>query len=37
VDPRDFFGKPILAATYEGKPVAVPMPGEFAVFVLLRR
>ena len=36
MNPRDFFGKPILAGTYEGKPIDVPMAGEFAAFVMLK-
>lgn len=33
-DPRGLFGKPVLAGTYDGKPIAVPVRGEFAAFVL---
>jgi hypothetical protein len=36
LDPRDFFGKPVLSGSHDGKPIAVPMTGEFAAFVLLR-
>jgi hypothetical protein len=36
-NPRDFFGKPVWEATYAGKPVAVPVPGKFAAYVLLRQ
>jgi hypothetical protein len=34
--PRDFFGKPVLAGTYDGVPIQVPVTGEFAAFVLLK-
>ncbi len=37
LNPRDFFGKPVLAGTYEGKPIRVPTDGEFAAFVLMRQ
>ncbi len=40
----DFFGSPVVAGTYRGTPIAVPMPaeertghGEFCAFVILRR
>jgi hypothetical protein len=36
MSPRDFFGKPALAGTYDGKRVRVPLAGEFAAFVLLK-
>jgi hypothetical protein len=36
MNPRDFFGKPILTGTYDGKAFQVPVSGEFAAFVLLR-
>ena len=36
MNPRDLFGKPIAHGAYEGKPVDVPLTGEFAAFVLLR-
>ncbi|MHC4177571.1 MAG: right-handed parallel beta-helix repeat-containing protein [Planctomycetota bacterium] len=36
MDPRDFFGKPVVAGTFDGKPIRVPLPGEFAAFVLLK-
>jgi hypothetical protein len=35
MNPRDFFGKPILTGTYDGKPIRVPVSGEFAAFMLL--
>ena len=36
LNPRDFFGKPVLTGTYDGKPIRVPMTGEFAAFVLMK-
>jgi hypothetical protein len=36
ITPRDFFGKPVLAGNYEGRPLRVPVPGEFAAFVLMK-
>jgi hypothetical protein len=36
MDPRAFFGKPVLAGKYDGKPIRVPVAGEFAAFVLLK-
>jgi hypothetical protein len=36
MDPRDFFGKPLLAGTFDGKPIRAPVAGEFAAFVLLK-
>jgi hypothetical protein len=36
LDPRDFYGKPVLSGTADGKPIKVPMTGEFAAFVLLK-
>jgi hypothetical protein len=36
LDPRDFFGKPVFTGRYAGKPVRVPVKGEFAAFVLLK-
>jgi len=35
MDPRDFYGKPVLAGSYTGKPIRVPIDGEFAAWVLL--
>ena len=35
LDPRDFYGKPVLAGTYDGKPISVAVAGEFAALVLL--
>ena len=34
--PRQFYGKPVLAGTYAGQPVEVPVEGEFAAYVLLK-
>jgi hypothetical protein len=36
MDPRDFFGEPVVAGICSGSTVAVPMRGEFAPFVLLK-
>jgi len=36
MDPRDFYGKPVLAGTYRGKPIRVPVAGEFAAFVVMK-
>jgi hypothetical protein len=36
MDPKDFFGKPLLSGTCDGKLIKVPMTGEFAAFVLLK-
>ncbi len=36
MDPRDFFGKPVVTGTYDGKPIRVPVDGEFAALVLLK-
>jgi hypothetical protein len=36
MSPRDVFGEPVLAGVCEGRPIAVPVPGEFAAFVLLK-
>jgi len=35
-DPRDFFGKPVLAGQYAGQPIQMPMAGEFGVWVMLK-
>lgn len=35
-NPRDFFGPSVLSGTYDGKPLRVPVRGEFAAFVLLK-
>lgn len=35
-DPRDFFGKALMEGVYQNSPLAVPVPGEFAVYVVLR-
>lgn len=36
-NPRDFFGPPVWEGTFTGSPVAIPVPGEFAAYVVLRR
>ena len=36
MDPRDFYGKPLAAGTFEGGRIRVAVSGEFAAFVLLR-
>jgi hypothetical protein len=36
MDPRDLFGRPVLEDAYTGRPISVPMTGEFAVFVLVK-
>ncbi len=36
LNPRDFFGSPVLAGTADGSPVRVPVHGPFACFVLLK-
>ena len=36
MNPREFFGKPVLSGTFDGKPIRVPVDGEFAAFVLLK-
>lgn len=33
---RDFFGEPVVAGTFDGKAIRVPVAGEFAAFVLLK-
>jgi hypothetical protein len=35
MDPRDFYGKPVLTGKYEGRPIEVPIRGEFAAYMLL--
>ncbi len=35
-NPRDFYGKPVLAARYLGKPIGLPIEGEFGVWVMLK-
>ncbi len=37
LDPRDFFGKPVVAGQFDGTPIRLPVAGEFAVFVLRRQ
>jgi hypothetical protein len=36
MNPREFFGKPVLSGTFDGKPIGVPVESEFAAFVLLK-
>ena len=36
MNPRDFFGRPAAAGTYDGQPLRVPMEGEFGALVLLK-
>ncbi len=35
--PKDFFGNPVLEGTCEGQTITIPMKGEFAPFVLLKK
>ena len=35
LDPRDVFGKPVRTGTADGRPIRVPVAGEFAAFVLI--
>ncbi len=36
LDPKDVFGKPVLAGTCEGEQIRMPMASEFAAFVLVK-
>jgi hypothetical protein len=36
LNPRDFYGKPVLSGTYHGKPIDVSIQGEFSAYVLVR-
>jgi hypothetical protein len=36
LDPRDIFGTPVRSGTADGRPIRVPMAGEFAAFVLMK-
>jgi hypothetical protein len=36
LSPRNLFGKPVLRGTCDGKPIRVPVAGEFAAFVLIK-
>jgi hypothetical protein len=36
MNPRDFYGKPVLEGVYTGTPIAAPVAGEFAAYVLFR-
>lgn len=35
-NPREVFGKPVLSGSWSGKPISVPMRGEFAAYVMMR-
>jgi hypothetical protein len=35
LDPRDFFGAPLLHGVFDGSPVPVPVPGEFGAYIIL--
>jgi hypothetical protein len=37
MDPKDLFGKPVLEGACDGERIAIPMGGEFAVYVLLKK
>lgn len=37
MDPRDVYGRPVLEGQYTGRPVQVPMQGEFGVWVVFVR
>jgi hypothetical protein len=37
MNPRDFFGKAVLTGTFDGKPVRVPIAGEFTALVMLKK
>jgi len=36
MNPRDFFGKPVAAGTFNGRGIQLPVKGEFAALVILR-
>jgi hypothetical protein len=36
LNPKDFFGKPLVEGTASSEPIRVPMSGEFAAFVLIK-
>ena len=36
LSPREFYGKPVISGTFDGKPIRVPIDGEFAAFVLIK-
>jgi hypothetical protein len=36
LDPHDVFGVPVRAGTADGRPIRVPVAGEFAAFVLVK-
>lgn len=35
-NPRDLFGKPVMAGKYDGQPIQLPMDGEFGVWVVFK-
>ena len=37
LDPKDVYGKPVLEGKVDGTSISVPMSGEFAAFVLVRK
>jgi hypothetical protein len=37
LDPRDFFGRPVLSGRFDGSPLRAPVEDEFAAFVLVKR
>ena len=36
MDPRNYFGRPVLQGVYDGRPIRVPVDGEFAALVMLK-
>ena len=36
MDPRKFYGEPVVQGTFDGTPISLPVKGEFAAFVLLK-
>jgi hypothetical protein len=36
LNPRDAFGRPVLTGKYDGRPIDVPVTGEFAAYLVLR-
>lgn len=36
MNPREMFGRPVVAGTFDGTPIQAPVVGEFAAFVLLK-
>lgn len=35
MSPRDMFGKPVVTGVYDGRSIAIPVPSEFGVYVLM--